>query len=78
MQDRLILLCIGVSFFLVFELSFSSGGWYVYYQGLTLMVAAVPICREPGFPVAGTPLLLGRPGRGNHTAIGPAVQHGLG
>ena len=36
----------------------------------------MPVAMQP-FPAAGTPLLQGRPGGGNHQAIGPAAQGGL-
>ena len=37
---------------------------------------SMPVAMQP-FPAAGTPLLQGRPGGGNHQAIGPAAQGGL-
>ena len=47
-----------------------------YHQGLTL-VSRCSQLSEARLPAAGTPLGQGRPGCGNHLAIGPAAQGGL-
>ena len=47
-----------------------------YLQGLTL-VSRCSQLTNIWLPAAGTPLGQGRPGCGNHLAIGPAAQGGL-
>ena len=54
----------------------SSVCWYFYSQGLTL----VSRCSQRSvawLPAAGMPLGQGRPGCGNHLAVGQAAQRGL-
>ena len=53
-----------------------SAGASIYRQGFTL-VSRCSQLPDAWFPAAGTPLLQGRPGHGNHLAIGPAAQDSL-
>ena len=58
------------------ESTYFSDKYYFYCQGLTL----VHRCSQRSvawLPAAGTPLGQGRPGCGNHLAVGPAAQSGL-
>ena len=50
-----------------------SAGASIYRQGFTL-VSRCSQLPDAWFPAAGTPLLQGRPGHGNHLAIGPAAM----
>ena len=58
------------------ECSCFSGRQHFYCQGLTLVCNCSQL-PEAWLPAAGTPLGQGRPGYGNHPAIGPAAQGGL-
>ena len=58
------------------ECSCFSGRQHFYCQGLTLVCNCSQL-PEAWLPAAGTPLLRGRPGHGNHPAIGPAAQGSL-
>ena len=58
------------------ECSCFSGRQHFYCQGLTLVCNCSQL-PEAWLPAAGTPLLQGRPGCENHSAIGPAAQGGL-
>ena len=58
------------------ECSCFSGRQHFYCQGLTLVCNCYQL-PEAWLPAAGTPLLQGRPGCGNHPAIGPAAQGSL-
>ena len=53
-----------------------SAGASIYRKGFTL-VSRCSQLPDAWFPAAGTPLLQGRPGHGNHLAIGPAAQDSL-
>ena len=55
------------------ERTYSSGKGCFYHQGLTLVHRCSQLS-EARLPVAGTPLLQGRPGGENHPAIGPAAM----
>ena len=58
------------------ERACSSGRQYFYRQGL-ILVSRCSQLSGARLPVAGTPLSQGRPGYGNHPAIGPAAQGSL-
>ena len=58
------------------ENAYSSGRQCFYRQGLT-WVSRCSQLSAARLPAAGTPLLQGRPGDGNHLAVGPAAQGGL-
>ena len=58
------------------ESTYFSDKYYFYCQGLTLVHRCSQLS-VAWLPAAGTPLGQGRPGCGNHLAVGPAAQGGL-
>ena len=58
------------------ESTYFSDKYYFYCQGLTLVHRCSQLS-VAWLPAAGTPLGQGRPGCGNHLAVGPAAQSGL-
>ncbi len=58
------------------ERAYSSVWLFFDCQGLTLVSRCFQLTGAR-LPVAGTPLLQGRPGGGNHQAVGPAAQSSL-